>query len=121
ARPPRTAAGTARRATAKGTGRGPTTAPRAIDLHYLLTAYGRADLEAELLLGYAMQLLHETPVLPRAAIRTSLVPPTAPLNGSLLPSVYHALRASDLADQIEQIKISPQNMHTEQLSKLCTP
>jgi Pvc16 N-terminal domain len=97
-----------------------TNPPLALDLHYLLTAYGRADLEAELLLGYAMQLLHETPVLPRQAIRTSLVPPTAPLNGSLLPSVYQALRASTLADQIEQIKITPEQMNTEELSKLWT-
>src|SRR5437870_3973262 len=37
--------------------------PLALDLHYLLTAYGTLDLEAEVLLGYAMQILHETPVL----------------------------------------------------------
>jgi hypothetical protein len=97
-----------------------TNPPLALDLHYLLTAYGRADFEAEILLGYGMQLLHETPVLARAAIRTSLVPPTAPLDGSLLPSVYQALRASDLADQIEQIKITPERMDTEELSKLWT-
>jgi hypothetical protein len=95
-------------------------APLALDLHYLLTAYGRADLEAEVLLGYAMQLLHETPVLARDAIRTSLIPPTPPLNGSLLPSVYRALHASDLADQVELIKITPEKMDTEELSKLWT-
>ena len=39
--------------------------PLALDLHYLLTAYGAQDLDAEILLGYAMQLLHETPVLTR--------------------------------------------------------
>ena len=37
--------------------------PLALDLHYLVTAYGVSDLQAEVLLGYAMQLLHETPVL----------------------------------------------------------
>src|SRR3954452_3099141 len=36
------------------------TPPLALDLHYLLTAYGSQDLNAEILLGYAMQLLHET-------------------------------------------------------------
>jgi hypothetical protein len=48
--------------------------PLALDLHYLLTAYGRAELQAEVLLGYALQLLHETPVLPRDAIRRALNP-----------------------------------------------
>src|SRR5712691_1422417 len=95
-------------------------APLALDLHYLLTAYGSADLQAEVLLGYAMQLLHETPVLARNAIRKALNPATPPLTGDLLPTVYQTLRASDLADQIEQIKITPAMMNTEELSKLWT-
>lgn len=94
-------------------------APLALDLHYLITAYGSADLQAEVLLGYALQLLHDTPVLTRAAIRTALSPSTLPVNG-LLPSVYQALSASDLADQIEQIRITPATMTTEELSKLWT-
>jgi len=61
--------------------------PLALDLHYLLTAYGTLDLEAEVLLGYAMQILHETPVLARAAIRTALNPPNPPVTGSLLPNM----------------------------------
>jgi uncharacterized protein DUF4255 len=92
--------------------------PLALDLHYLLTAYGTLDLEAEVLLGYAMQVLHETPVLARAAIRKALNPPIPPVIGSLLPNVFQALQASDLADQIEQIKITPAVMNTEELSKL---
>jgi hypothetical protein len=96
-------------------------APLAVDLHYLLTAYSNADLQAEVLLGYAMQLFHETPVLARDTIRTALNPPNPPVAaGNLLPSVYQALRASDLADQYEQIKITPSVMNTEELSKLWT-
>jgi len=94
--------------------------PLALDLHYLLTAYGTLDLEAEVLLGYAMQILHETPVLARAAIRTALNPPNPPVTGSLLPNIYQALQASELADQIEQIKITPSVMNTDELSKLWT-
>lgn len=94
--------------------------PLALDLHYLLTAYGTLDLEAEVLLGYAMQVLHETPVLARAAIRKALNPPVPPVTGSLLPTIYQALQASELADQIEQIKITPAVMNTEELSKLWT-
>lgn len=92
--------------------------PLALDLHYLVTAYGAGDLQAEVLLGYAMQLLHETPVLTRDAIRTALNPPSAPVDGGLLPSVYQALRATELAEQYEQIRITPAPMNTEEMSKL---
>ena len=51
-----------------------TNPPLALDLHYLLSAYSGGDLHAEILLGYAMQLLHEMPVLTREAIRTALNP-----------------------------------------------
>src|SRR4051812_42346009 len=47
----------------------------ALNLHYLITAYGADELNGEILLGYAMQLLHETPVLGRQAIRTALASP----------------------------------------------
>jgi hypothetical protein len=92
--------------------------PLALDLHYLLTAYGTLDLEAEVLLGYAMQVLHETPVLARAAIRKALGPASPVPVAGLLPAIYQTLQASDLADQIEQIKITPAVMNTEELSKL---
>ena len=100
-----------------------TNPPLALDLRYLLTAYGKNDFDGEILLGYAMQLLHETPVLPRDAIRTALGPSPPgvggpPVTGGILP--IGPLSASDLADQVEQIKISPQNLNTEEMSKLWT-
>lgn len=91
--------------------------PLALDLHYLLTAYGKLDFEAEILLGYAMHLLHETPVLTREAIRKTLGP-VSPVGGSLLPAPFSALAAADLADQIEQIKLTLQPMSTEEISRL---
>ena len=73
--------------------------PLALDLHYMLTAYGAADLQAEVLLGYAMLLFHQMPVLARDAIRRSLdPPPSAAVTGSLLPTVYQSLRAADLGE-----------------------
>ena len=48
--------------------------PLALNLHYLLTAYGAKYLNWEILLGYAMQVLHDTPILSRDAIRTALAP-----------------------------------------------
>lgn len=93
--------------------------PLALDLHYLLTAYGAQDFNAEILLGYALQILHETPVLSRRDIRTALGSP-APVGTGLLPSPFGNLSALDLADQVEQIKITPHYLTTEELSKLWT-
>ena len=93
-----------------------TNPPLALDLHYLLTAYGAEDLHAEILLGYGMQLLHETPVLSRQAIRTALVP--SPVSGTILPPALQALSSADLAEQVEHIKISPAAFTSEEMSKL---
>lgn len=90
--------------------------PLALDLYYLLTAYGNEDLQTEVLLGYAMQLLHETPVLPRDAIRKALNP--SPVNGNILPTIFQALRTADLAEQVELIKITPASLNTEEMSNL---
>lgn len=92
--------------------------PLALDLHYLLSAYSGGDLHAEVLLGYAMQLLHETPVLTRAAIRTALNP--SPLVAPDLPPALRALADAGLADQLELVKLTPQYLDTEALSKLWT-
>ena len=93
-----------------------TNPPLALDLHYLLTAYGAEELHTEILLGYAMYLMHERPTLDRQAIRAALAGST--VDGSILPPSYQALSAADLADQVEQIKITPANMNSEEMSKL---
>jgi len=93
-----------------------TNPPLALDLHYLLTAYGAEELHSEILLGYGMYLMHERPVLDRQAIRTALAGST--VDASILPPAYQALSAADLADQVEQIKITPVTMNTEEMSKL---
>jgi hypothetical protein len=92
--------------------------PLALDLHYLLSAFSSADLHAEILLGYGMQLLHDNPVLTRPAIRTALSP--APDVGATLPTALRALDSTGLADQIEQLRITPASLDTEELSKLWT-
>lgn len=93
-----------------------TNPPLALDLHYLISAYGAEDLHAEILLGYAMQLLHETPVLSRAAIRKALSP--SPDVGTTLPPALRALADCGLADQVEQIRITPATMGSEEMSRL---
>ncbi len=95
-----------------------TNAPLALDLHYLLSVYSGGDLHAEILLGYAMQLLHEMPVLTRDAIHTALNP--SPDVGTSLPPALRALADSGLEDQVELIKLTPQYLNTEEMSKLWT-
>ncbi|MGF1643974.1 MAG: DUF4255 domain-containing protein [Thiotrichales bacterium] len=92
--------------------------PLALNLHYLVSAYSGGDLHAEILLGYAMQLLHEHPVVPRQAIRTALNP--SPDVGATLPTALRALADSGLAEQFEQLRITPEYLNTEDLSKLWT-
>jgi len=94
-------------------------APLALNLHYLLSAHGSEDLHGEILLGYAMQLLHEMPVLSRKAIRKALSP-SPPIAGTALTSAMKALADSGLENQIEQIKITPEYLSTEDISKLWT-
>jgi hypothetical protein len=87
-------------------------APLAIDLHYLLSAYSSGDFQAQILLGIGMQALHEVPVLFRQKIQAVF---TAPAN-----DVDKALATADLAGQVEIVKIVPQQLGTEELSKLWT-
>jgi len=89
-----------------------------LDLHYLLTAYGASDLHSEILLGYAMQVLHETPVLTRAALRRTLT--AGAVDAQILPPAFNALRSADLADQFELVKLAPSSMGTDELSKIWT-
>ncbi|WP_372015250.1 DUF4255 domain-containing protein [Pseudoxanthomonas sp. 10H] len=92
-------------------------APLALDLHYLVTAYGRSDFQAEILLGYAMHVLHERPWLDRASIREALNPGGS-LDLSMFPPAIQALSRSDLAEQVEAIKVVPEALGTDELSKL---
>jgi hypothetical protein len=88
--------------------------PLAIDLHYLLCAYSADDLHADVLLGIGMHLLHEMPVVTRAAIRSVF----APVGGGPLPATLQLLSQAGIADQIETIKITPTAMTTDEMSKL---
>jgi hypothetical protein len=80
----------------------------ALDLHYLLTAYGlnHDEEDAQHLLAHAMSVIHDAGVLRREQIGTALT-------GT-------AWAASGLADQIEQITISPLNLDDEALFRMWT-
>ena len=94
--------------------------PLALDLHYLLTAYSDEEFKAEVLLGYAMQALHETPVLTREMVRDHFTVDPAGVTGAGLPPPLDSLAAGELGDQVELVKITPQPLSSEEISKLWT-
>ena len=81
--------------------------PRAaLDLHYLLTFYGdETKHEPQRMLGSAVRLLHSQPLLTRPSIRKTL-------------SGLSFLSASNLAEDIELVKLTPTSLSLEELSKL---
>jgi Pvc16 N-terminal domain len=97
-----------------GAGAGIDRPPLALDLHYLLIAYGDSEYVPQVLLGLGMQALHETPFLYRQQIANIFAPPPP------LSPLDTALATAGLADQVEMIKVTPEPLSTEDLSKLWT-
>lgn len=95
-----------------------TNPPLALDLYYLLSALGTNDLEAEVMLGMGMQLLHETPLLTRQAIRNVLA--TSANNLGISQGLLQALVASEVVDQIEPVKICQHFLEFEEMSQIWT-
>ncbi|MGB7921981.1 MAG: Pvc16 family protein [Pyrinomonadaceae bacterium] len=81
--------------------------PLALKLYYLVTAYGQNDNDAlaHQLLGQAMLLLHDHPLLDPGEIRDATL--------TELPD-------SDLHTQVERVRITPQPVALEEMSKLWT-
>ena len=75
--------------------------PLPLVLHYLITAYGENDDEllSNRLLGRAMGVLHDHPLLGADEIRL-------------------ALAGNDLHEQVERVRLTPQPLTLEELSKL---
>ena len=81
--------------------------PRAaIDLHYLLSCYGNeGELEPQRVLGSAVRILHEQPILPRKKIRDVI--DAAPF-----------LTTSNLDEEVELVKFTQLALSLEELAKL---
>ena len=91
--------------------------PLPINLHYLISAYGSQPYDAEILLAFAMQVFHNTPVVPRATIQAAL----DALSQTSGPSNEVKLVVkSNLASQIEHIRITPEALTTEEIYRLWT-
>jgi phage tail protein X len=80
-------------------GRRSSNPPLAVNLHYLLTAYGRSDAVAEMILGTAMGLLHETPRLTAAMLRALLDPAALPPTLLALADTRSPTRPSSCASR----------------------
>ncbi|MFI6805551.1 Pvc16 family protein [Streptomyces luteogriseus] len=77
----------------------------ALDLHYLISAYGEeAELVGQRLIGSVVRTLHEKPVLPRDIIELAGQRPH--LNGS------------DLAGAVQRVRFTPTAMDVDETSKL---
>jgi Pvc16 N-terminal domain/IPT/TIG domain len=80
----------------------------ALDLHYLLTAYGVGDNEtdAQHVLAYAMSVVHDAGSISRETIRNVVIAANSPV------------AASDLVDQVEPVRLTPQVLSEEDLFRL---
>ncbi|MEU0372738.1 Pvc16 family protein [Streptomyces sp. NPDC006283] len=77
----------------------------ALDLHYLISAYGEeAELVGQRLIGCVVRTLHETPVLPQELIELAAERPY--------------LAGSDLAASAQRVRFSPTVMDVDETSKL---
>lgn len=80
----------------------------ALDLHYMLTFYGDdASLEPQRLLGSVALAMHAQSMLTRDMIRKTIINPS-----------FQFLANSNLADEIELVKLTPLPLSLEELSKL---
>lgn len=80
---------------------GSASAPMALDLYYLLTAYGvdDNDMAGHFLLARAMRIFNDNAVLGRDVLN-------------------HAMPSSDVSEQVERIRIIPHALSNEEITKL---
>jgi len=90
--------------------------PLALNLHYLVSAYGSNQFDPEILLAWAMKVFHDTPVVPRATIQTAL----ADLLLNQVTPEAQLISSSTLANQLEHIRITPETLTTEEIYRLWT-
>ncbi|POX40256.1 DUF4255 domain-containing protein [Streptomyces sp. Ru73] len=77
----------------------------AIDLHYLISAYGEeTELVGQRLIGSVVRTLHEIPVLPKELIEEACRRPY--------------LAGSDLAESLQRVRFTPTQMDVDETSKL---
>jgi hypothetical protein len=96
----------------------PAQPPLALDLYYLLTAYGAKDFQAELLLGYAINLLYKIPVLTSDRIEIALTNATKVSAANIFSQALSSISTTELAQSLGEIKISSEFLNLEETSRL---
>jgi Pvc16 N-terminal domain len=92
--------------------------PLALELYYLITAYGAQEYQTDILLGYVLQLFHETNVISTDAIRKAVKAASKVGGGRVVAPGLAALAASDLAERVDSVRVSPQFLDPDGLSRL---
>lgn len=88
--------------------------PLALTLSYLITAYGKNndDIEGQRLLGMAMQSLHDHPEIRPQDIERALGSTT------LSTDKRELLVSSNLKNQVDRVRVTPQILSVEEVSKM---
>src|SRR5277367_979853 len=89
--------------------------PLALDLHYLVTAYGSTQFDPEILLAWAMTVFHDTPVVPPQTIQAAL-----DALGQQSGTAASLVSGSTLAQQAELLRITPEMLTTQEIYQLWT-
>lgn len=88
----------------------------AVDLNYLLTGYGDdANLEPQLIIAAAIATLEAQPVISKPVIDQVFQAANKAVN-----PIHPELKDTNLALQVESVRLSPVELTTEELSKLWT-
>jgi len=90
-----------------------TNPPLALNLHYLISAYGKNEFDAEITLGWAMKVFHDNPIYNQSDISNLL----AEMSGSSVPEVQLLIQTT-LATQVESIKVTPESLSNEEIARL---
>jgi hypothetical protein len=90
-----------------------TNPPLALNLHYLISAYGKNEFDAEIVLGWAMKVFHENPIFSQSDISDLL----GEMSGSSVAEVQLLVQTT-LASQVESIKVTPESLSNEEIARL---
>lgn len=89
-----------------------------LDLHYLVTAYGAQDLQAEVLLGHTFRVFHDTPVLERPQIASGIASLSRARDRRVVAAPLAAMGAANIGSELDRLVIEPEFMNADGISKL---
>jgi len=89
----------------------------ALDLHYLVTAFGQQDFQAEILLGFAIQVMQESAVLSAGELRSILTAAAKNVTGGAAAALAE-FAESGFTDSIDSLEIRPEFANSEEISRI---